>query len=263
MASDLVARYGAWAIVAGASEGLGAAFAHALALRGFKLILIARRTEALEEVKRSIALAAPVEIRCVTLDLANTEAAARTVEASSGLDVGLLVYNAALSPGGAFLDLSVEEQLRAVDVNVRGPITMAHLFGRQFAARGKGAIVLLSSLTAFQGSPFLATYGATKSFNLSLAEGLWYELKRKGVDVLAVCAGATRTPGYMKRTPNGAPGELEPAEVARETLENLHKGPFLIPGRFNRLASLMLRFLPRRMTIRIMGGQTRKLKLTP
>ena len=89
------------------------------------------------------------------------------------------------------------QQLAAIDVNVRGPLALAHRFGRRLAARGSGGIVLLSSLTAFQGSPFVATYGASKSFLLSLAEGLWFELAPRGVDVLAVCAGATRTPNYL------------------------------------------------------------------
>jgi hypothetical protein len=262
MATDFASRYGPWAIVAGASEGLGAAFAKELAVRGLNVVLIARRPEALDGVKRDLANVSPVEVRCVPLDLSRSDAAAAIEEAVAGLDIGLVVYNAALSPGGAFLDLTVEEQLRAIDVNVRGPLSVAHRFGKKLAARGKGGLVLLSSLTAFQGSPFLATYGATKSFNLSLAEGLWYELRPRGVDVLAVCAGATRTPGYLRRSPGKAPGELEPDAVAQEALGHLRDGPFFIPGQFNRFASLMLRFLPRRRTIRIMGAQTRKLKLS-
>ena len=128
------------------------------------------------------------------------------------------------------------------------------------AARGSGGIILLSSLTAFQGSPFVATYGSTKAFLLTLAEGLWYELAPSGIDVLAVCAGATRTPKYLKSAVGRAPGELDPGQVVREALDRLGRGPLMIPGRFNRLASqLMRRLLPRRATIRIMGGQTRHL----
>jgi short-subunit dehydrogenase len=119
----------------------------------------------------------------------------------------------------------------------------------------------MSSLTAFQGSPFVTTYGATKSFLLSLAEGLWYELSPHGVDVLCVLAGATRTPGYLRqRAQGGAPGELEPEQVAREALAKLGREPSMIPGRFNRLASQLLRrVLPRRAAIRMMGAQTQKL----
>ena len=86
------------------------------------------------------------------------------------------MFNAAHAPRGGFLDLTLGDQLRSVDVNCRGPLTMAHVLGRRMAARGRGGFVLMSSLTAFQGSPFIATYGATKAFNLVLGEGLWFEL---------------------------------------------------------------------------------------
>lgn len=258
--SEFVRRYGPWAVVAGASEGMGAAFARGVAQRGLNVVLVARRADALEQVKREIVAVAPVEVRCAVLDLARADAAAALDEAVADLDVGLVVYNAALAPGGAFLDIALDEQLEAIDVNVRSPLAIAHRFGQRLVRRGRGGLVLLSSLTAFQGSPYVATYGASKSFDLALAEGLWFELKPLGVDVLGVCAGATRTPGYLKRSPQGAPGELEPDQVVREALAYLGHGPIMIPGRFNRIASqIMRRLLSRRRTISIMGAQTRRL----
>jgi hypothetical protein len=257
-------RYGPWALVAGASEGIGEAFARELARRGLNLVLVARREGPLEAAAREIAGLAKVDVRCIPLDLTRADAAALLEEKVADLAIGLVVYNAALAPAGTFLEIPLEEQLAAIDVNVRGPLAVAHRFGQRMAARGAGGIVLLSSLTAFQGSPYVATYGATKSFLLTLAEGMWFELAPLGVDVLAVCAGATRTPRYLKRAQGRAPGELDPAQVAREALASLGHGPLLIPGRFNRFASqLMRRLLPRKLTIRIMGGQTRHLATTP
>ena len=259
---DFAKRYGPWALVAGASEGIGEAFARELARRGLNLALVARRREPLENLAREIAAGAAggVQVRCLPLDLAREDAASALERELSDLDVGLVVYNAALAPAGRFLQLPLAEQLSAIDVNVRGPLGVAHRFGARMAARGSGGIILLSSLTAFQGSPFVATYGGTKAFLLTLAEGLWYELAPSGVDVLAVCAGATRTPRYLKSAQGRAPGELEAEQVAREALASLGRGPLMIPGRFNRLASqLMRRLLPRRAMIRIMGGQTRHL----
>ena len=257
-------RYGPWALVAGASEGIGEAFARELARRGLNLVLVARRSEPLEAAAREIAGVAKVQVRCVPLDLGREDAAALLEKELADLEVGLVVYNAALAPAGWFLEIPLEEQLASIDVNVRGPLAVAHRFGQRMAARGSGGIVLLSSLTAFQGSPFVATYGASKSFLLTLAEGMWFELAPRGVDVLAVCAGATRTARYLKRAKGRAPGELEPDQVVREALASLGRGPLMIPGRFNRLASqLMRRLLPRRLTIRIMGGQTRHLTTRP
>lgn len=254
-------RYGPWALVAGASEGIGAAFARALARRGVHLVLVARRPEPLAELEREIAAGAKVQVRRIALDLGREGAVAALDEQTADLDVGLVVYNAAFAPRGEFLDAPLAEQLAAIDVNARGPLELAHRFGRRLAARGAGGIVMLSSLTAFQGSPHVATYGATKAFLLSFGEALWFELAPRGVDVLVVCAGATRTPSYLsQRTARGAPGELEPEPVAEEALAHLGNGPLRIPGRFNRLASqLMRRLLPRRTTIRLMGAQTRRL----
>ena len=256
-------RYGPWALIAGASEGIGEAFARELSRRGVNLVLVARRQGPLEAAAREIADRAKVEVVCVPLDLARADAAAVLEEKVAGLDIGLVVYNAAQAPAGCFLEIPLAEQLAAIDVNVRGPLAMAHRFGERLAARGSGGIVLLSSLTAFQGSPFVTTYGATKSFLLSLSEGLWYELAPRGVDVLCVLAGATRTPNYLRqRAEGGAPGELEPEQVAREALAKLGRAPSMIPGRFNRFASQLLRrVLPRRAAIRLMGAQTRRMSL--
>jgi len=260
--TDFAKRYGPWALIAGASEGIGAAFARTLAERGLDLALVARRAGPLAQLEREIAARAPVRVRSIPLDLGGADAAARLEQELADLDVGLLVYNAALAPAGALLEIPLETQLAAIDVNARGPLALVHHFGRRMASRGAGGIVLLSSLTAFQGSPFVASYGATKAFLLALAEGLWYELAPRGVDVLAVCAGATRTPSYLRRrAPGGAPGELEPDQVAREALARLGRGPTLIPGRFNRFASQLLRrALSRRAAIRLMGAQTRRLE---
>lgn len=259
--SEFAKRYGPWAMVAGASEGIGAAFARALARRGLDVVLVARRREPLAELEREITVSAAVRARVISLDLAGADAGAQLDRQTADLDVGLVVYNAALSPKGTFLDIPLAAQQAAIDVNVHRPLELAHRFGHRLAARGSGGIVLLSSLTAFQGSPFVTTYGATKSFLLAFAEGLWFELAPRGVDVLAVCAGATRTPNYLRqRPPSGAPGELDPEVVAEEALAHLGRGSSMIPGRFNRFASqIMRRLLSRRAAIRLMGAQTRRL----
>lgn len=251
-------RYGPWAIVAGASEGMGAQFAKQLSARGLKVVLIARREQVLAEVAATL----PGESKCLPLDLAAPDAAERIAQFTAELDVGLVVYNAALSPIGPFLEQPLADNLRAIDVNVKTPTALMHHFAPRMVKRGRGGLVLLSSLTAFQGSPFVSTYGATKSFNLSLAEGLWGELRGTGVDVLAVCAGATATPNLLKASKKAPPGMQQPEDVVREALDGLGSGPFLIPGRFNRFASFLLRrLLPRRSTIQIMAAETRKLQL--
>ena len=257
-----VRRYGSWAVVAGASEGLGAAWAEALAARGLNLVLIARRAEVLEATAASIRSKHGVEVRPLAFDLAGPAFAAELERLAADVEVGFAVFNAAHAPRGQFLELALEDQLRSVDVNCRGPLTLAHVLGRRMAARGRGGLVLMSSLTAFNGSPFIATYGATKAFNLVLGEGLWFELRARGVDVLACAAGATLTPGFRKASPDGEPGMIEPEQVVEEALERLGRAGVMIPGAFNRFASfLMRRVLPRRTAVAILGNRTRNLVL--
>jgi short-subunit dehydrogenase len=250
-------------MVAGASEGLGAAFADALAARGLNLLLVARRAPLLAEVAERIQSEKAVEVRSLAQDLAEPGFASVLAEASDGLEVGTLVYNAAYSPIGSFLELPADDLTRVVDLNVRGPLQFVHRLAPALRARGRGAIVLMSSLSGIQGSPRIAAYAASKAFNTILAEGLWGELRGDGIDVIASCAGAIRTPGYLETSSTAAreaPGTLDPAEVAEQTLAALGRGPRVVPGRVNRLASFLTgRVLPRSAAVRLMAANTRDL----
>lgn len=246
-----------WALVAGASEGLGAAFAEGLAARGHPLILVARRADRLEEL--AARLRKQVEVVTVGFDLAGADLGP-LLAAIGPREVGVLVCNAAYAPLGPFLGMPVEDSLRALDVNCRAPLLLLHALLPGMVNRRRGTVILMSSLTAFQGTPWTTVYGSTKAFAVNLAEGLWMELAAANVEVRVCCAGATRTPNYLAHAAKGgAPGELEPAQVVAETLAS--RGPLLIPGRFNRFASLLMRrLLPRTLAIRILEGQTRKLQ---
>ena len=156
----------------------------------------------------------------------------------------------------------MEDLLRVVDVNCRGPLLLAHALGREMAARGRGGILLMTSLAASQGNPLLASYAASKAFELVLAEGLWAELRPRGVDVLACCAGRVRTPTYEGSAPRDpgplAPAVMEPDAVARAALSALGRGPVVIPGLANRLAAFLTsRLLPRRTAVALVSRSTR------
>jgi short-subunit dehydrogenase len=161
---------------------------------------------------------------------------------------------------GPFLERPVDEHLRVVDVNCRSALALAHLLGGAMAARGRGGIVLMTSLAASQGNPLLASYAASKAFELVLAEGLWAELRGRGVDVLACRAGATRTPGYAASRPKRSVPLMEAEVVARGALDALGRGPVTVAGALNRVAAFAFgRLLPRRTSIQIMGRATRRL----
>jgi short-subunit dehydrogenase len=258
---SFVERYGPWAVVAGASEGLGAAFAHALAARGLHLVLLARRAELLAAVAEQIRRDQGVEVRVVAVDLADTALVERLVAATDGLAVGLAVYNAAYSYLGPLLDRPLDDALRVVEVNVRAPLRFVHTLAPAMVARGRGGVVLMSSLAGFQGSPRLAAYAASKAFNLVLGESLWAELKPRGVDVLVSCAGAVRTPNYLATAGREAPGILDAAAVAGLTLDALGRGPVVVPGGVNKLARFFLgRLLSRRGAVGVMQRSTADLQ---
>ncbi len=253
-------QYGPWALIAGASEGLGAAFAEALARRGLHLVLLARRQEKLEALAATLRQQYAVEVQTQALDLSDQGQLRSFVEALA-LPIGLLVYNAAYSPIGNFVTVPTEQLLQIVNVNVKGPLLLARLLTPPMIERGKGGILLMSSLAGSQGGPKIATYAASKAFNTILAEGLWRELQDQGVDVLASCAGAIRTPNYMQAEQSQeAPGTLDPAVVAEESLKALGQGPTTLPGWTNKLAYFFMnRLLPRKTAINIMYHNTKDL----
>jgi short-subunit dehydrogenase len=253
---DFAHRYGPWALVAGASEGLGAAFAHQLAAHGLNVVLAARRADPLT----ALAKALPTDTVTVAADLSTMDGLAAVTDATAGLDIGLVVANAAYSPIGRFVEMDPELTRRAVDLNCRMPLELAHRFLPPMVARGRGGFVVMSSLAGLQGSPPISTYAATKAFGAILAEGLWAELRGTGVDVLTCVAGAVSTPNLAGAKARPAPGTQSPDQVARVALRGLGHGPRVVPGLGMRVSSaLMSRLLPRRAAIAIIARASRDL----
>lgn len=253
-------RYGPWAVIAGASEGLGAAFAEALAARGLHLILAARRPEPLA----ALAARLPNPSVVVTADLASTEGLAALADAAGDREVGLVVANAAYSAIGGFLTLDPAQTRRALDLNCGMPLALAHRFLPAMAGRRRGGFIIMSSLAGLQGFPPVTVYAATKAFGAVLAEGLWAELRGTGVDVLACVAGAVSTPGLETAMPQQAPGTLPPDRVVAAALRALGHGPRTVPGALNRVTSaVMSRLLPRRAAIAIISRASRGLNASP
>lgn len=254
------ARYGPWAVIAGASEGIGQAYAHVLAERGFNLVTLARRVEPLEEDASLLRRRHRVEVRPVAMDLASPDLAERFDEVTAGLDVGLLVYNACYSKIAPFPETSLADHQKTLDVNCRGPLTLVHRLTPRLIERGKGGILLMSSMSGFQGSALVGSYAATKAFTTNLAESLWTELAPYGVDVTACVAGATSTPGFVSSTPQEKQSKafpMRPEAVAREGIAALGKRPVHIAGRINRLVAGGTKWMSRAQRTRFFSKATR------
>jgi uncharacterized protein len=226
---DFTTTYGPWALVTGASDGIGAAFATELAARGLSLMLVARREDRLQAVAEKLRAAHRVDIRVIAADL-GTEAGIETVlAAADASEIGLYVGAAGFGTAGPFVRNSGVLELNMIDVNCRALCALAHQMARSMQARGKGGIVLMSSIVAFQGVRNSANYAATKAYVQTLAEGLAAELQPFGVSVLASAPGPVAT-GFAARADMKMGNAASPQDVSRASLAALGPGGTVRPG---------------------------------
>jgi short-subunit dehydrogenase len=254
-----ISSYGPWAIVTGASSGIGQAFAEHLAAKGLNLVLAARSTQRLESLGQSLKGAHGIRYRVITVDLSMPDGASTIIDATQDLDVGLLVSNAGGGRPGPYVDLDVDELHRRLVLNATTHLELSHAFGRRLTARSqgrtvRGGIVIVSALGAQHGIPNMAHDAAAKGYALNLGVALHYELAPAGIDVTVMLPGNVDTPIIDALGVDRAslPIRPQPAERAvRETLAALAKHqPILIPGRMMRL---MTQLLPRTISIRMNG----------
>ncbi|MDA4110730.1 SDR family NAD(P)-dependent oxidoreductase [Mycolicibacterium holsaticum] len=226
-------RYGPWAVIAGGSEGVGAEFALLLARAGINLVLLARKPGPLEATAAACRELG-VEVRTLSVDLVSETAVGRVVEATDGLEVGLLIYNAGANTCSEnFLDGDLADFQRVIDLNIGTMLALVQHFGRPMRDRRRGGVLLVGSMVGYLGSMRHTIYGGVKAFGRIFAESLWLELRDFDVHVLELVLGVTRTPAMARVGLNfDVPGMrvAEPADVAREGLQNLPNGPVYVAG---------------------------------
>jgi uncharacterized protein len=261
---DFWKRYGPWAVIAGGSEGVGAAFARKIAAHGLKLFLVARKPEPLVALSKAITAESQVEVRAAPLDLTVAADIEQLQALTQGLEVGLFIYNAGLEGGhGLFVDRPLEAAMHSISLNVLGPTVLCHHFGTAMRRRGRGGIILVGSLGGCAGGANVAAYSAAKAFEQILGEGLWYELKPLGVDVLSYVIGNTRTPAiarYGTRLEESGYFIMEPDDVAQEGLDHLKDGPTWFAGETNREFARALCTPDRRGATELMSTATSSVK---
>ncbi len=248
----LFRRYGQWAVVTGASSGIGREIAIQLAEAGLNLVLVARGQATLQQLADELTAKHKIVVRVVPADFAETAAVEALVAETNALDVGLLVASAGFGTSGRFLELTMADELNMLNVNCRALLLLSWHFGRRFAQRGRGGLVLMSSIVGFQGVPNAAHYAATKAYVQTLAEALAVELKPHGVDVLAAAPGPTNS-GFAQRADMQMGAALSPAVVAQGTLQALGRTSTVLPGLLSKVLVYSLALLPRMLRVRIMG----------
>lgn len=249
---NLVDRYGPWALITGASDGIGRATARHVASAGMNVVLVARREPALRILAEELERAHHVRTLVVPVDLSRPTAPAEVADACTGLDVGLVVLAAGFGGAGPFLESPAATAVEMIGVNVGAVTVLTHVMGSRLAARGRGGLVLFGSLLGWQGVPGQAVYAATKAYVQALAEGLHRELAHHGVDVVSAAPGPVHS-GFAARAGMTMGSATAPDVVAAGALRKLGRGVTAVPGAQSRLLTLALAPLPRRARTAILG----------
>lgn len=247
-----VTKYGPWALVTGASSGIGMEFARQLASCGLHLVLVARRKPELDALAAELSAAHGIRTKVLPIDLGAPSSTHTLVLATQAEDIGLLVCSAGFGSSGHFISGNIEQEANMVDVNCRSLMSLTWHFGQRLASRQRGGIILLSSLVGFQGVPGSANYAATKAYVQSLAEALHHELKAHHVDVLACAPGPIHS-GFAERAGMTMGRAQYPKDVVYSTLRALGRQSTVRPGWLSKVLSYSLATLPRWARVRMMG----------
>jgi short-subunit dehydrogenase len=257
------AKYGPFALVTGASEGIGRSFATELAKRGLNVLLVARRADALKQLSQELESKYKVLCPVLVADLSVPADVENVLHHAQQLDMGLVICNAGYGTAGNFLDSDLETEMNMLRVNCDAVTRMVHVLGRQLRTRGKGGMVLMSSIVATQGAPRSANYAASKAYIHSLGEALQEEWCGLGIDLLLVAPGPVAT-GFAKRSKMQMGQAATPDVVAIESLEALGKKRLVHPGWLAKLLFFSLATAPRNIRVKIMGvimnGMTKQLR---
>ena len=249
-----------WTVVTGASCGIGVELARTFAAIGHNLVLVARRRERLDQLAGELKAGHRAEVQVMPLDLAKPESAGALLDGidAKGLAVHTLVNNAGFGLRGQFAELPLDEQVAMVNLNVTGPTQLSRLVLPRLIERGRGGILNVASMAAFQAGPNMAVYYATKAYLLSLSEALHEEAKPHGVTVTALCPGPTQSEfadrAGMKEAGLFRRFAMSPAKVAQAGVDGYRAGhAVVVPGAANRVGSLAAGLLPRFLTRRAAG----------
>jgi short-subunit dehydrogenase len=252
-------QFGPWAMITGASSGIGREFARQLAKAGLNTVLASRRRGALEETGRLVAEEYGVQYRVVTADLSEEGFIETLVNATDDLDIGLVVSNAGAPRPGAFLSKDRDELASQLRLNALAHLDIAHHFGRKLAARRRGGLVFVGAMGAEMGIPYMANDSGTKAYVHCLAQALHIELMPVGVHVTALAPGPTETPALatLGLTPETMP--MKPMKVERCVAEAIRalvaNRSLIIPGRMNRFMNALI---PARVTRTMMAKMFEK-----
>lgn len=237
-----IEKYGTWALITGASSGIGKALALKAASQGLDIILVARGREKLEETAKDIQERFSVQVKSIAVDISTEAGINYLMEETQADAIGFLILSAGVESDGPFIDADLKKQKYVIDLNVTSTVVLAHHFAKRMSAQKRGGILFVSSLVGHIPSPYFATYAATKSFVLSFGTSLYAELKTSGVDVSVLSPGVTETAMYEQMGIDWSKTPVKPmqaTDVAEEALRYFGKKLSIIPGGQNRFVAFI------------------------
>lgn len=243
--TKLQQRYGPWALVTGASSGIGKAFCQQLAAQGFDLVMVARRHDKLEQLSGALVAEHRIKTLVIAGNLSELAFLQHLEKLTQPLQIGLSVNNAGYALTGPLLDHGLPQQLALLELNCRACLMLNYVFAQRMRQQGRGGIIQVASASAFLPIPFWANYAASKAYALHLAEALWYEMKSHGVDVLALCPGPTHS--EFATVAGTQSGGMDAMLVVKKGLAGLGKKPSVVIGAGPALINFLLRWMPRRL----------------
>lgn len=259
--SEFLERFGPVALVTGASSGIGVGFAEELAARGFDLALAARRTDRLEALAQRLQAEHGVRVTVFESDLSQAAAPAELLAATAALDIGLVVSNAGFGSKGPHEANDAATLTDMLMVNSHAPLILSHGFIPRLRQRGRGGLIMTSSVEGLIGAPYSAAYSSSKAMVVALGEALWGELSGSGIDVLTLCPGATESEAAEKQGVDPAlmQNVQSAREVARLALDAIAEGPTYCPNDHYRAMFDAMRAAPRRDALRAMAEGMRRI----
>lgn len=265
--NNLKDNYGPWALITGASSGIGEEFANRLAACGFNLVLVARNIQRLEQVSTKLKQQYGIQTLVISIDLSNPDFIKSLSEKTASLEIGLLVSNAGGYKYGAFHKRSLEELSAFLRLNTNTHMQLVHFYGNKMKSLRRGGIILVGSAGGFSSIPYMASYAASKAYVLSLGEALHVELKEHGVEVMVLAPGTTETPGTsndegIDNTKLGV-AFMNVVDVVDEALKNFGKKVVVIPGGMNKFSYFLSKRILSRMTMTNLLGKIMRKAMSP
>lgn len=259
MQNNFKEKYGDWALVTGATSGIGAELSSQIAAKGLNVVLVARKEKELAEHAASLKSRYGVETKTISADLSSKEGVEKVKQVDE--EIGLLVIAAGIEVNGAFEKTPLEIELKLLQLNVVSTLELTHHFNKEMVKRKKGGILMISSLSGHMPNPYFANYAASKAYVLNLGASLYGELKSKGIDVSVLSPGLTNTPMVAdngmdwSKTPMQA---MDPSVVAEAALNGLGKRFLTVPGGKNKMMAWMAKHGPLAMQAKMNEGMMRK-----